>query len=111
MATPQDAKEAPAPGGQARASPGRGASPALSPRAADTVDDTLAHESGSAKEDKIIAILDALLSRMKSMETSHIKLDKDELMRGVIECDLFALALGVNFDADTMRIDALEHPE
>ncbi|CAH0521546.1 unnamed protein product [Peronospora belbahrii] len=44
---------------QARASPGREASPARSPCAAAVVEVASAHERGLANEDKIIAMLDA----------------------------------------------------
>ena len=90
MAGPQDAKAATASASQARASPGRGALPARSPRASTVVEDTPAHESGSAKEDKIFSILDVLSSRMERMEAIQIKLDEDERMRGAIESVLFA---------------------
>ncbi|CAH0483067.1 unnamed protein product [Peronospora belbahrii] len=68
-------------------------------------------KAAPAKEDKILAMLNALSSRMERMEASQIKLDEDKRMRGAIEIGLFASSLGVNLGAATMRIDALEQPE
>uniref|UniRef100_A0AAV1TGD3 Uncharacterized protein n=1 Tax=Peronospora matthiolae TaxID=2874970 RepID=A0AAV1TGD3_9STRA len=59
MAGPQDANATPTTAGQARASPGRGPSPASSPRAAAVIEDAQAHGRGR-QEDKIFAMLDAL---------------------------------------------------
>ncbi|CAI5733594.1 unnamed protein product [Hyaloperonospora brassicae] len=67
MDTLQDAKALRGSAGQARASTGRIASPACSLRAAAIVEDTPAFERGSAKESKILAVLDAHLSRMDRM--------------------------------------------
>nr|BAP68810.1 RxLR effector candidate protein [Hyaloperonospora arabidopsidis Emoy2] len=107
----QVAKASPASARQAGASPGGGASPARSLRAATAVEDARANERGSAKGDKILAMFDALSSRLERTETSQIKLDKDKRMREAIESGLFASALGGNLGAATMRIDALEKPE
>ena len=111
MAGTQDSKAALASAGQSRASPGRGAYPARSPRSTTVVEDAPAHERGLAKEDKILAMLDALSLRIERMEASQIKLDEDERIPGAIESGFFASALGANLGAASMRIDELEQPE
>ena len=66
---------------------------------------------GIDEGDKILAILDALSSRLESMETRQIKLDENERMRGAIKSGRFEPALGANLGASMVRLEALEHPE
>ena len=47
---------------------------------------------------------------MERVETSQIRIEADERMRGAIESGPFSSALGANHGAATMRIDAFEHP-
>ena len=56
-------------------------------------------------------MLDALSSRMERMETSQIRINEDERIRGAIERGLFASSLGANLGTRTMRMDALEPVE
>ena len=111
MASPKDTKEAPTTAGQAWASPRRDAYPACSPRAAAAVKDEPAHDKSSARVDEIPEMIGALASLMERIETSQIRIEEYERMRGAIESGLISSVLGANLGAATMRIDTLEHPE
>lgn len=58
---------------------------------------------------KILAALEGLQDRMGKLEVSQIKRDEEERMQGAIETGIFGSALGRNFDASRMRVDALYH--
>ena len=66
---------------------------------------------GIDEGDKVLAILDALSSRLERMETRQIRLDENERMRGAIESSRFEPALGANLGTSLMRLEALEHSE
>ena len=81
---------APAATGHARTSPDR---PISAPA---VVNNSSVHEKGPTKEYKILTMIDALSSRIERTETSQIRIDEDERMRGEIERSLFTSVLGTN---------------
>ena len=112
MAKEDDTKAVPATEGHARALPSRAASlgrAAIPPRTKAVVIDAPVHERSSATDEIILAALAALSNRMEKMETSQMRIDEDERMRGAIESGMFASALGANMGVRTMTIDALRN--
>uniref|UniRef100_A0AAV1VL01 Uncharacterized protein n=1 Tax=Peronospora matthiolae TaxID=2874970 RepID=A0AAV1VL01_9STRA len=97
------------PTGHVRASPARGGQPV---RASTVVRDSPAHEKSSATDDKILAALTALTSRMAKMESSQCERDESDKFLSAVENGMFTSALGANMCARQMMTDALmDSPE